>query len=99
MAKKKKVEAVLTESDSIQLYISERETVWRDFESIEIQLDEYPELVGKTKAEVIEYLKENASQMKAPADYDWANDLEDCLSQQDVAREKFLDTENFFGIE
>ena len=99
MAKKKKVEAVLTESDSIQIYISERETVWRDFESIEIQLDEYPELVGKTKAEVIEYLKENASQMKAPADYDWANDLGDCLSQQDVAREKFLDTERFFGIE
>ena len=64
------------------------------YQSINIEVLNYPELEGKTDDEIIDYIKENAFKME-PTDSDTYNSLGEELIDQDVIREKIthVDTE------
>jgi hypothetical protein len=57
------------------------------YRSIKVDISNYPELEGKTDDEVIDYIKENAYEMK-PTDGDSYDSLGEELSSQDIVREK-----------
>ena len=61
-------------------------------ESIEIDIANYPELDGKTDAEIIEYISQNAFNMK-PVNSEWYDSLGEELEDQDVIREKITSTD------
>ncbi len=96
MPKKKQTEA--TKVETLQVRLCEEQTLWVVRDSIDINVSEYPELEGKTEEEMIEYVKENAYDMAAPSDCDWADSLYDALSQQDVIREKDTNNDTFIYV-
>jgi hypothetical protein len=51
-----------------------------------------------TEDEMIDYVKENAGDMSAPSDCEWADSLYDALSQQDVIREKDTNNDTFIYV-
>ena len=57
------------------------------YRSIKVDISNYPELEGKTDDEVIDYIKENAYEMK-PTDGDSYDSLGEELVDQDIVREK-----------
>lgn len=54
--------------------------------AIQIDISEYPELESKTDNEIIQYIKDNSSEM-SPQD-EFYDSLEDELMDQDVVRDK-----------
>jgi hypothetical protein len=57
------------------------------YDTLEVDISIYPELEGKTDQEVIEYIKENAWQMKS-TDSDVYDSLGEELQDMDLIREK-----------
>ena len=57
------------------------------YRSIKIDASDYPELEGKSDDEIIDYIKENAYEMK-PTDGDVYDSLGEELADQDMIREK-----------
>lgn len=68
-------------------------------DSVEIDIDDYPELHGKNDDEISEYIKENISDMKPLDGSDWADNLYDELMEMDITREKDLGTETEIEVE
>lgn len=68
---------------------------------IEIEVDNYPELEGKTEQEMIDYIKENFWDMEpTPNGEDWgAENLHDELTEEEIIREKDLGTETELEVE
>jgi hypothetical protein len=66
----------------VKVYIDEQFTTYERKESIEINTDNYPELNGMTPEEIIDYLQDNASDMKPTNDN--FGDLYEELTSQDV---------------
>lgn len=68
------------------------------YDALEIDLDFYPELKDKTDQEVIEYIKENAWEMKStdPEIYD---SLVDELQDMDIIREKIPRIDSEIDVE
>lgn len=56
-------------------------------ESLELNVEDYPELAGMTKEEMIDYIEENAWEMK-PTDSEIYDTLADELMDRDVVRDK-----------
>lgn len=70
----------------IKLRMTESFTTYIFKDSIEIETDNYPELNGKSKEEIVEYIEENGWEMKPTNDmYD---SLYEQLDDQDIIREK-----------
>jgi hypothetical protein len=88
--KSKKVEEKI---EKITLRRCESQSLWVVRDSIEITVEEYPELEGKSMEEIEEYIKENAHEMKSPECCEWADSLGDALDQQDIIREKDMGSE------
>ncbi len=85
--------------DTLLVRLCEEQTLWIVRESIEINLNEYPELEGMSQDEIQEYIKENASDMTSPSNCDWADSLYDAISQKDVVREKETGYETYVYFE
>jgi hypothetical protein len=56
------------------------------YRSVKINTSDYPELEGKTDKEIMDYIKENAHQMKSNEEY--YDSLGEEISDQDIIREK-----------
>ena len=84
--------------ETLKVRLCEEQTLWVVRDSIDINVSEYPELEGMTEEEMTEYVKENAQDMAAPSDCDWADSLYDALSQQDVVREKDTNNDTFIYV-
>jgi len=83
---------------NIRLIEFQRTMVVRD--SVEIDIDNYPELSGKDDEEISEYIKENISDMKPlPESESWADSLYDELMEMDITREKDLGTDTEIEVE
>lgn len=85
-AKAKKTEEKL---ETIEVYYTESFSTWVVREPITLNISNYPELEGMSEEQIKDYIKENASEMASPSD--WADNLQEYLSQTDVIREKITD--------
>ncbi len=72
----------------INVYATESFTTFVVREPVEVETDNYPELVGMTEEEAKEYIRENAWEMKPSEGQDWFDSLFDECRQSDVRREK-----------
>lgn len=82
---------------NVRLIEYQRTMVVRD--SVEIDVDNYPELSGKSDEEISEYIKENISDMNPLEGSDWADNLYDELMEMDITREKDLGTDTEIEVE
>ena len=67
------------------------------YRSITIDVSDYPELDGKTDSEIIEYIKENAYEMKSNEEY--YDSLGEELADQDIVREKIPHVDSEIWVE
>ena len=68
--------------------------------SIDIELSNYPELEGKTRDEILDYLNRNSQDMYLTVEdeeMDWS--IYDVLSEQETVREKEKNYETYIHIE
>ena len=68
--------------------------------SIDIELSNYPELEGKTRDEILDYLNRNSQDMYLTVEdeeMDWS--IYDVLSEQETVREKEKNYETHIHIE
>ena len=61
-------------------------------ESVEINVEDYPELYGMTEEEMQDYISENWNEMK-PTDDEYLESLREECSESDVVREKITGEE------
>ena len=61
------------------------------YRPIQIDIANYPELEGKTDSEISQYIRENASKMKAEDDF--YDSLEEQIMDQDQIKEKSIPLE------
>ena len=68
---------------------------------VEIDSDDYPELDGKTDEEIIDYIKENISDMKPTPDGEdiGFDSLYDDLMEEEIVRDKDLGTDTEIEVE
>ena len=85
---KKKIKVRMTES--YRTYIVR--------ESIEINVEDYPELDGMSDEDIQDYIILNASDMK-PTNEEWYDSLYDELIGEDVIRDKITDEESEIIVE
>lgn len=85
---KKKIKVRMTES--YRTYVVR--------ESIEINVEDYPELDGMSDEDIQDYIILNASDMK-PTNEEWYDSLYDELIGEDVIRDKITDEESEIIVE
>ena len=85
---KKKIKVRMTES--YRTYVVR--------ESIEINVEDYPELDGMSDEDIQDYIILNASDMK-PTNEEWYDSLYDELIGEDVIRDKITDEEGEIIVE
>ena len=79
-------------SKKIKVRMTESFNTFVSHEPIELDLSEYPELEGMDYLNVMAYIMENASEMKAPNEYKAnADNLFDVLYGKDVVFDKIID--------
>jgi hypothetical protein len=84
---------------TLSVRVCEEQTLWIVRDSIEINVSEYPELNGMTEDEMVEYIKNNSSEMAAPSGFNtYNNDLSSVLFEQDVVREKDTSNNTFIYV-
>jgi hypothetical protein len=81
-----------TKAKTIEIRMTESYSTWVVRESMEINVEDYPELEGMTEEEMTDYIMSNASEMK-PTNDEWYDSLYDELMQMDVTREKITGEE------
>jgi hypothetical protein len=84
---------------TVRVNITESYTTYVYREHLEINVEDYPELEGKSDEEIAEYIQNNASDMKAPEDYDYADNLYDACMEMDIANEKVNNEEYEIDVE
>ena len=94
MTKTKKTPAKKEESPKkISVRIRESYTTWVSHESVELDVEDYPELEGMTEQEMQDYIQSNSGDMK-PINDEYYSSLYDELIQSDVVREKITDEDS-----
>jgi len=83
---------------TIEIRMTESYSTWVVRESMEINVEDYPELEGMTEEEMTDYIMCNASDMK-PTNGEWYDSLYEELSQMDVTREKISSEESDIVVE
>jgi len=68
------------------------------YRSVKVDISNYPELEGKTDEEIVNYIKENAYEMK-PTDGDSYDYLGEELADQDIIREKIPHVDSEIWVE
>jgi hypothetical protein len=74
---------------TISVRITESYSTWVVRESIELNIEDYPELMGMDEDEIRDYIKCNSGDMKSNDEY--SDSLYDELIQKDVVRDKITD--------
>ena len=74
---------------TISVRITESYSTWVVRESIELNIEDYPELMGMDEDEIRDYIKCNSGDMKSNDEY--SDSLYDELIQKDVVRDKIAD--------
>lgn len=87
-----------TKTKTIEVRMTESYSTWVVHESLEINVEDYPELEGMTEEEMTDYITSNASEMK-PSNEEWYDSLYDELMQMDVTREKITGEESDIVVE
>ena len=87
-----------TTPKTIEVRITESYSTWVVRESMEINVEDYPELAGMTEEEMSDYIICNASDMK-PTNEEWYDSLYEELLQMDVTREKITGEETEVVVE
>ena len=73
---------------TISVYATEGYSTYIVREAIELNIADYPELDGMTREEAIEYVEENAWEMKPTNEEDGYDSLAEELNGKDIFREK-----------
>ena len=79
---------------TISVGLTESYSTWVVRESIEINIEDYPELVGMNEEEIQDYIRCNSGDMKSNDEY--SDSLYDELIQRDVVRDKIKDEDSEF---
>jgi hypothetical protein len=87
-----------TKAKTIEIRMTESYSTWVVRESMEINVEDYPELEGMTEEEMTDYIMSNASEMK-PTNDEWYDSLYEELMQMDVTREKITGEESEIVVE
>jgi len=87
----------MSEVKTIKVYVTESYSTWVRRESIELNIEDYPELEGKTYEEIKEYVENNADEMK-PTD-DFFESLSEQLWDKDVERDKINNEDSEINVE
>ena len=83
---------------TISVRITESYSTWVVRESLEINVENYPELEGMTEEEMTDYILSNASDMKS-SNEEWYDSLYEELLQMDVVRDKITNEESEIVVE
>ena len=86
------------EKKKIKVRITESYRTYVVRESIEINVEDYPELDGMSDEDIQDYIILNASDMK-PTNEEWYDSLYDELIGEDVIRDKITDEESEIIVE
>lgn len=87
-----------TTPKTIEVRMTESYSTWVVRESMEINVEDYPELAGMTEEEMTDYIMANASDMK-PTNEEYYESLYEELLQMDVMREKITGEETEVVVE
>lgn len=87
-----------TTPKTIEVRMTESYSTWVVRESMQINVEDYPELAGMTEEEMSDYIICNASDMK-PSNEEWYDSLYEELLQMDVTREKITGEETEVVVE
>jgi hypothetical protein len=87
-----------TTPKTIEVRMTESYSTWVVRESIEINVEDYPELSGMTEEEMTDYIMSNASDMKA-SNEDYYDSLYEELIGMDVVRDKITGEESEIVVE
>ena len=87
-----------TTPKTIEVRMTESYSTWVVHESIEINVEDYPELEGMTEEEMTDYILSNASDMKS-SNEEWYDSLYEELLQMDVVRDKITNEESEIVVE
>jgi hypothetical protein len=87
-----------TTAKTIEVRMTESYSTWVVRESIEINIENYPELAGMTEEEMNDYIMSNASDMK-PTNSEYYDSLFEELLGMDVVREKITGEDNEIVVE
>ena len=87
-----------TTPKTIEVRVTESYSTWVVRESIEINVEDYPELSGMTEEEMTDYIMSNASDMK-PTNDEYYDSLYEELLQMDVVRDKITGEETEVVVE
>ena len=81
----------------VKIYQTESYVTYIVREPITIDLDDYPELVGMSNSEILDYLEDNVGDMMAQDD-DY-NCLSDELMEKDILKDKTTGEEYSYVVE
>ena len=87
-----------TTPKTIEVRMTESYSTWVVRESMEINVEDYPELEGMTEEEMTDYILSNASDMKS-SNEEWYDSLYEELLQMDVVRDKITNEESEIVVE
>lgn len=87
-----------TTPKTIEVRMTESYSTWVVRESLEINVEDYPELAGMTEEEMTDYIMSNASDMK-PTNEEYYESLYEELLQMDVMREKITGEDSEIVVE
>ena len=79
---------------TISVGLTESYSTWVVRESIEVNIEDYPELAGMNEEEIQDYIRCNSGDMKSNDEY--SDSLYDELIQRDVVRDKIKDEDSEF---
>ena len=83
-----------TTPKTIFVGLTESYSTWVVRKSIELKIEDYPELEGMNEEEIQDYIKCNSDDMKSNDEY--SDSLYHELIQQDVVRDKIKDEDSEF---
>ena len=87
----------MSEVKTIKVYVTESYSTWVRREAVELNIEDYPELEGKTYEAIKEYVENNADEMK-PTD-DFFESLSEQLWDKDVERDKINNEDSGINVE
>jgi hypothetical protein len=83
---------------TISVFVTESYETYLTRESIQINIEDYPELTNMSKEEIIEYISENAWEMKA-VNSDIYDSLAEELIEMEIIRDKIINEDASFNVE
>jgi hypothetical protein len=87
-----------TTPKTIEVRMTESYSTYVVHDSMEINVEDYPELEGMTEEEMTDYILSNASDMKS-SNEEWYDSLYEELLQMDVVRDKITNEESEIVVE